>query len=137
MNISTHQHYATEWTAIESDSYDGAPDAGSAATIGHGNTEAAAIADLIEKFEDGKPWQQAAVKAYRAGLLTKANEIATRFGMQAREVPLGIFLAHVTQDRFGHRHVGDDVVLVKLGGEIVPYADDAQALVAATALAQG
>jgi hypothetical protein len=60
---------------------------------------------------------------------------ASRFGFTARAVPKGFFLAPVTRNRFGHRHVGDDVMLIYHNGEIVPYANDAQAFLAATAIA--
>jgi hypothetical protein len=66
MNIETHQHYPGEWTAIDSSTYDGAPDAGAMRTMGLGHTEQEAIDDLIQQFEDGKPWQQEAAREYRA-----------------------------------------------------------------------
>ena len=65
----------------------------------------------------------------------QVNAIAEQFGFQAREVRLGFFLAPVTTDRFGHRHVGDDQMLVSRDGIIAPYADDAQAFLAAKAVA--
>ena len=42
-----------DWSAV-TDDYDGAPDAGWQ-PVGHGATEAEAIADLMEQPEDGKP----------------------------------------------------------------------------------
>ena len=65
----------------------------------------------------------------------EATAIVERFGFQAREVPKGFFLAPVTKNSFGHRHLGDDQMLVSRDGVIVPYADDAQAFLAAKALA--
>lgn len=62
------------------------------------------------------------------------EEAASKFGFTVRDVPLGFFLAPVTVNRFGHRHVGDDQMLVKHSGEIVPYADSAQAFLAARAV---
>jgi hypothetical protein len=41
-----------EWTAYDADTYDGAPDAGRAGTIGWGKTKQEAIDDLVEKLED-------------------------------------------------------------------------------------
>jgi hypothetical protein len=65
MNIHTEQHYSDLWTAIESDTYDGAEDAGACRTIGQGKTEAEAVADLIEQFEEGRPWQVEAAARHR------------------------------------------------------------------------
>lgn len=39
-----------DWSAVDDDTYDGAPDAHS--PIGHGATEADAIADLLERIEE-------------------------------------------------------------------------------------
>lgn len=59
MNLSTEDHGAwrdsrgrqhTEWSAIDSDTYDGAPD--SRSPMGVGATEAEAIADLMEQIEE-------------------------------------------------------------------------------------
>jgi hypothetical protein len=59
MNILTEDHGAwldnrgrrhTEWSAIDADTYDGAPDAHS--PIGTGATEAEAIADLMAQIEE-------------------------------------------------------------------------------------
>ncbi len=44
-----------DWTAIDSDTYDGAPDAGPISRcIGYGKTEADAVADLEEQLEDAR-----------------------------------------------------------------------------------
>lgn len=43
---------ACDWSAVDRDTYDGAPDAGRANTIGYGATEIAAINDLVEKLID-------------------------------------------------------------------------------------
>lgn len=40
-----------DWSAIDADRYDGAPDAGKQ-YIGYGPTEAAAVADLKQQLED-------------------------------------------------------------------------------------
>ena len=40
---------AFDWSAV-TDNYDGAPD--SRCPVGHGETEAAAVADLLEKIEE-------------------------------------------------------------------------------------
>ncbi len=59
MKISTEDHGAwrdsrgrrhTEWSAIDDDTYDGAPDAHS--PIGRGATEAEAIEDLMTQIEE-------------------------------------------------------------------------------------
>lgn len=42
---------AFDWSAIDSDTYDGAPD-GPVHPIGYGRTEAEAIADLLEQIEE-------------------------------------------------------------------------------------
>jgi hypothetical protein len=47
MNIQSTQHCQHEWTAIDTDSYDGLE-----SKIGIGDTEAEAIADLKEKLAD-------------------------------------------------------------------------------------
>lgn len=41
-----------DWSAIDDDSYDGAPDSPTRNQIGYGRTEAAAIADLLEQIEE-------------------------------------------------------------------------------------
>lgn len=60
---------------------------------------------------------------------------AERFGFQTRDHDGGFFLAPITRNRFGHRHIGDDVMLVKANGNIVVYEYDAQAFLAAQAVA--
>jgi hypothetical protein len=50
MRVETQQHYRTEWTAIEAETYDGAED--SRSPMGSGRTEAEAITDLLEKMDD-------------------------------------------------------------------------------------
>jgi hypothetical protein len=40
-----------DWSAIDDDTYDGAPDAGPQA-VGYGATEAEAVADLMAQLED-------------------------------------------------------------------------------------
>lgn len=57
------------WTAIDSDTYDGAPDAGVRRIMGNGTTPEAAIADLLDRLDEGEPWQQADAQAYRSGLI--------------------------------------------------------------------
>jgi hypothetical protein len=52
MNIRTGQTPIGDWYAIDDDTYDGAPDAGRAGTMGLGKTEAEAIADLIEQLSE-------------------------------------------------------------------------------------
>jgi hypothetical protein len=47
MNIRTTQHYVNEWTAINTDTYDG-PES----PYGAGDTEEHAVADLLEQLED-------------------------------------------------------------------------------------
>jgi hypothetical protein len=44
-------HYNVYWTAIFPDIYDGAPDAGRQ-FMGHGTSEAEAIAELLEQVEE-------------------------------------------------------------------------------------
>lgn len=41
-----------EWSAIDVDSYDGAPDSDSRTEIGYGETELAAVIDLMEQMQD-------------------------------------------------------------------------------------
>ena len=65
MKIRTQQLYPGQWTAYDEDTWDGAPDAGSFRTIGLGNSEETAIEDLLQQFEDGKPWQQEAVREWK------------------------------------------------------------------------
>ena len=67
-----------------------------------------------------------------------ANAIVERFGYTTTgKSPChgGFFLAPVTRDRFGRRHFGSDEMLVCGNGAIIPYEDNAQAFLAATALA--
>ncbi len=58
MKISTSFDYPPipdrqfDWSAIDSDTYDGAPDTSPPSPIGYGPTEAAAIADLLEQIAD-------------------------------------------------------------------------------------
>lgn len=40
-----------DWSAIDEDTYDGAPDSGNRGQIGYGATEAEAIADLLDILE--------------------------------------------------------------------------------------
>lgn len=61
MNIRTHYVYPPipvrdfDWSAIDEDTYDGAPDAGQRAQmIGFGKTEAEAIADLKQQIEENE-----------------------------------------------------------------------------------
>jgi hypothetical protein len=54
-----------DWYAIDSDTYDGAPDAGCCRAIGFGPTEQAAIDDLLDRFDEGPEWQQQEAEAYR------------------------------------------------------------------------
>lgn len=46
MKIKTTQHCVHEWTAIDEDTYDG-PES----RMGTGNSEAEAVADLLEQME--------------------------------------------------------------------------------------
>lgn len=41
-----------DWSAVDDDTYDGAPDSPTRGQIGHGATEAEAIADLLEQLDD-------------------------------------------------------------------------------------
>lgn len=41
-----------DWSAVDDDTYDGAPDSSTRNQIGHGATEAEAIAELIERFDN-------------------------------------------------------------------------------------
>jgi hypothetical protein len=50
MKIRTQQTPLGDWYAIDDDTYDGAPDAGRSGSIGFGDTEAEAIADLKDKL---------------------------------------------------------------------------------------
>lgn len=43
-----------DWSAVDGDTYDGAPDTHPPCPIGRGRTEAEAIADLLEKIEERK-----------------------------------------------------------------------------------
>lgn len=54
MNITTTQPLQGIWTAVDSDTYDGAEDAGDSNTIGHGATEIAAINHLVEQLLDNE-----------------------------------------------------------------------------------
>lgn len=56
MNITTEQLRLRDWTAIDSDSYDGAPDS-TTNFIGRGETEEEAIDDLKNILEEGEFWQ--------------------------------------------------------------------------------
>lgn len=40
-----------DWSAVDDDTYDGAPDSGNRNQIGYGATEQEAIADLMEQLE--------------------------------------------------------------------------------------
>lgn len=44
-----------DWSAVDSDTYDGAPDTHPACPIGYGATEGEAIVDLLEHFIDRCP----------------------------------------------------------------------------------
>lgn len=48
-----------DWSAIDSDTYDGAPDSPNRHQVGYGATEAEAIADLRQMLEDNEalPWR--------------------------------------------------------------------------------
>ena len=41
-----------DWTAIDSDTFDGAPDSGNRNQIGYGRTEQEAIDDLLEQLAE-------------------------------------------------------------------------------------
>ena len=41
-----------DWSAIDEDSYDGAPDTHPPCPVGWGRTEAEAVADLLEQMEE-------------------------------------------------------------------------------------
>lgn len=43
-----------DWSAVDGDTYDGAPDTHPPDPIGRGATEAEAIADLLEQIEERK-----------------------------------------------------------------------------------
>lgn len=45
---------AYDWSAVDDDTYDGAPDSGNRNQIGYGATEEAAIADLMEILGDDR-----------------------------------------------------------------------------------
>ncbi len=47
------------WTAIDDDTYDGAPDSSTRNHIGYGPTEEAAIADLRRLLDERDEWRQA------------------------------------------------------------------------------
>lgn len=66
----------------------------------------------------------------------QANAVAKQFGYYAREEASGFFLAPVRRDSWGATSLGDDEMLVKPDGEIVPYATSAQGFLAAKALAE-
>ena len=51
-NIRTELQPNGEWTAVDADNYDGAPDAGRARSMGWGKTEQEAVDDLIEKLSE-------------------------------------------------------------------------------------
>lgn len=48
--ISTDQPFPGMWTAIDTQRYDGAPDGDT--TMGHGKTEAEAIGDLLDRYDE-------------------------------------------------------------------------------------
>ena len=60
MNILTEHVYppipdrSCDWSAIDGDTYDGAPDTHPPCPVGWGATEAEAIADLLEQIEEAK-----------------------------------------------------------------------------------
>lgn len=56
---------AFDWSAIDADTYDGAPDTIPACPIGYGATEDAAIADLLDQIEDSGPIGAEDVAQYR------------------------------------------------------------------------
>lgn len=64
MNIRTNCD-SFGWTAIDDDTYDGAPDAGCCSALGHGSTEGEAIEELLMLFDEGPLWQQQAADDYR------------------------------------------------------------------------
>ena len=41
-----------DWSAVDEDTYDGAPDSGNRHQVGRGRTEHEAIADLLTQLED-------------------------------------------------------------------------------------
>jgi hypothetical protein len=63
-----------------------------------------------------------------------ADRIVGQYGFKARKVRPGFFIAPVTRNRFGHPHVGDDVMYIGSHGQITIYNEDAQAFLAAKAL---
>lgn len=79
MNITTH-HDAYGWTAIDSDTYDGAPDAGATSALGHGHSELEAIEELLNRFDEGPAWQQDAARAFRIARYNHAlNELMAKY----------------------------------------------------------
>jgi hypothetical protein len=53
MNIVTEEVHAGLWTAMDSDTYDGAPDTtGPNSFIGSGGTELDAVLNLIQRLQD-------------------------------------------------------------------------------------
>ena len=52
LSIQTRRMPNGQWTAIDNDTYDCAPDAGRARAMGWGDTEADAISDLLEQLEE-------------------------------------------------------------------------------------
>jgi len=61
MNIVTSHDFAPipdrscDWSAVDGDTYDGAPDTHPPHPIGRGRTEAEAIADLLKQIEESGP----------------------------------------------------------------------------------
>ncbi len=43
---------AYDWSAVDDDTYDGAPDSGNRNQVGYGATEAEAVADLMEQLDE-------------------------------------------------------------------------------------
>lgn len=71
MKITTSHDYPPiptrncDWSAIDSDTYDGAPDTHPPCPIGRGPTEEAAIRDLLEQIEDRDEIGAEEVREYR------------------------------------------------------------------------
>jgi hypothetical protein len=90
MTIKTHFDYppipirSFDWSAIDDDTYDGTP----GCPIGHGETERAAIADLLEQLEELEPYPSI-VAVSRADLADIGSYfIARRQHLFATEVEL-------------------------------------------------
>jgi hypothetical protein len=79
MTIKTHFDYppipirSFDWSAIDDDTYDGTP----YCPIGCGETEKAAIADLLEQLEEREPYPSVQV-ASRADLANIGNYFIAR-----------------------------------------------------------